>query len=82
MSDGIISQIPKEKAAAEIQGIYDDLTKSFGLMPNIFSTMAHRPNVLKNFLPLFHSVMQEGSVEARYKSLAYLKTSLINGCEY
>jgi len=26
--------------------------------------------------------MDEGTVEPRYKELAYLKTSLLNGCEY
>ena len=51
-------------------------------MPNIFAVMAHRPTVLKNFLPLYGSIMNEGTVEPRYKELAYLKTSLLNGCEY
>jgi AhpD family alkylhydroperoxidase len=27
-------------------------------------------------------VIDKGSVEAKYKELAYLKTALINGCEY
>jgi alkylhydroperoxidase family enzyme len=51
-------------------------------VPNIFGTMAQRPNVLKNFLPFYSAVMNEGTVEPRYKELAYLKTSLLNGCEY
>lgn len=51
-------------------------------MPNFFATMAHRPNVLKNFVPLYGSILDEGTVEQRYKELAYLKASLINGCEY
>jgi len=60
----------------------EGLTKQFGKIPNIFATMAHRPKVLKNFLPFYGAVMDEGTVEARYKELAYLKTSLLNGCEY
>jgi len=44
--------------------------------------MAHRPDVLAKFLPLYSAVLEGGSVEARYKELAYLKTSMINGCEY
>jgi AhpD family alkylhydroperoxidase len=27
-------------------------------------------------------VMSGGTVEAKHKELAYLKTSLLNGCEY
>jgi len=26
--------------------------------------------------------MGEGTIEPKYKELAYLKTSLLNGCEY
>jgi carboxymuconolactone decarboxylase family protein len=53
-----------------------------GKVPNFFATMAHRLDVLKKFVPLYCAVIQEGEVEPRYKELAYLKTSLINGCEY
>jgi len=44
--------------------------------------MAHRPAALKTFLAFYASVMSEGTVEPKYKELAYLKTSLLNGCEY
>ncbi len=33
-------------------------------------------------MPLYGAVIDKGSVEAKYKELAYLKTALINGCEY
>ena len=78
----VINPIPSEKAPVAVKPIYDDLAKKFGRVPNIFALMAHRPAVLKNFLPLYGSIMSEGTVEPRYKELAYLKTSLLNGCEY
>ena len=77
-----IHPVPREKAGAELQPIYDSLSKKFGHMPNFFAVMAHRPTVLKNFLPLYGAVIAEGSVEPKYKELAYLKTALLNGCEY
>lgn len=77
-----VNPLPKEKAAAELQGVYDKLTKNFGFMPNIFGAMAHRPAVLNTFLPLYATVINQGTVEARYKELAYLKTSISNACEY
>ncbi|HET8576932.1 MAG TPA: carboxymuconolactone decarboxylase family protein [Methylomirabilota bacterium] len=77
-----IHPIPQEKAADDLKGVYDNLAKNFGRVPNIFGAMAHRPGALKAFLPLYGAVMNEGTVEARYKELAYLKTSLVNGCEY
>jgi len=78
----VVNPLPKEKTASELYFIYDGLSKKFGKMPNIFGLMAHRPEVLAKFLPFYSAVMEGGTMEARYKELAYLKTALINGCEY
>ncbi|MBI1728339.1 MAG: carboxymuconolactone decarboxylase family protein [Candidatus Rokubacteria bacterium] len=78
----IIDTIPKDKAPDDLKTTYDDLTKTFGRVPNIFAVMAHHPGALKAFLPLYAAVMSGGTVEAKHKELAYLKTSLLNGCEY
>src|SRR5260370_1656591 len=77
----VVNPLPKEKAAAEVHGIYDGVSKKFGKMPNIFGLMAHRPDVLGKFLPFYSAVMEGGTVEPRYNELPYLKTALINGCE-
>ncbi len=77
-----ISPISKESAAPEIQPILDKLTHGFGKVPDFFGTMARVPEVLANFIPFYSAVIEHGTVERKYKELAYLKTSLINGCEY
>ena len=77
-----VNPLTAEKAAPEARETLDALNKKFGKIPNFFATMAHRPKVLKAFLPFYSEILNEGTVEARYKELAYLKTSLINGCEY
>lgn len=33
-------------------------------------------------MPLYSAVIDKGTVDAKLKDLAYLKTALINGCEY
>ncbi len=77
-----VNPLPQEKAAPDLKGTYEDLTKKYGRVPNIFAVMAHRPVALQNLLKLFGAIMAEGTVEPRYKELAYLKTSMVNGCEY
>jgi len=77
-----VNALPKEKAASEVHDLYDKLTKANGFMPGIFGTMAHRPAALNSFLGIYAAVINQGSVDPRYKELAYLKTSLVNGCEY
>jgi uncharacterized peroxidase-related enzyme len=77
-----ISPITKESAASEVQPILDKLTHGFGKVPSFFGTMARVPEVLATFLPFYTAVIEHGTVERKYKELAYLKASLINGCEY
>jgi len=77
-----VAPLPKDKAASELHVTYDALSKKFGKIPNIFGLMAYRPEVLEKFLPLYSAIMESGTLEPRYKELAYLKTSQIHGCEY
>ena len=51
--------------------------------PNhFFRTMANRPEVLKNFVPLYGAIMGPGLVERRIKELVYLAVSFANECPY
>jgi len=77
-----VNPLTKDKAAPAAHATFDALTQKFNKMPNFFALMAHRPDVLNKFLPLYAAIINEGTVEPRYKELAYLKTALINGCEY
>ena len=47
-----------------------------------FRAMANRPEVLKNFVPLYGAIMGPGSVERRVKELVYLTCSFANECAY
>ena len=78
----VVNPVSKEKAPPDVKPIYYNLTKAFGRVPNIFAVIAQRPGVLKHLLPLYGSIINEGTVEPKYKEWAYLKTSLVNGCEY
>ena len=77
-----IGPLSKDQAAPSVQPIFDKLTHVIGHMPGFFATMARVPDALANFVPLYGAVIDKGSVEAKYKELAYLKTSQVNGCEY
>jgi uncharacterized peroxidase-related enzyme len=44
--------------------------------------MAHKPEVLKNFVPLYGAIMGPGAVDRRTKELVYLTVSLANECAY
>ena len=51
--------------------------------PNhFFRTMAHRPDALRNFVPLYGAIMGPGTVNRRTKELVYLTCSFANRCPY
>ena len=74
--------LTKEQAPAELHRIYDKIQDSIGKMPNVFGVVARFPAALKTLVPFYDAVMNQGGIEARYKELAYLKTSSINDCRY
>ena len=47
-----------------------------------FRAMANRPDVLKNFVPLYGSIVGPGSVDRRVKELVYLTCSYSNRCAF
>lgn len=78
----VVSPLTKEQAPPEVQETFSKLAARAGKVPNFFAAMAHRPAVLNAFVPLYTAVVNQGTVEAKYKELAYLRASMVNGCEY
>jgi len=79
---GVVNPLTKEQASPEVKTTFENLAARAGKVPNIFAAMAHRPAVLNAFLPLYKAVVNEGTIEPKYKELAYLRASMVNGCEY
>ena len=77
-----IAPVAEEHASADVKPVYENMKERLGKMPNFFAMLAHKPEVLKTFLPLYQAITGPGAVEQKYKEFAYLKTSLVNGCEY
>jgi alkylhydroperoxidase family enzyme len=78
----VVNPLPKEHAAVDVHPVYENLRQTYGRVPNIFAIMARRPGVLNAFLPLYNAIINEGTVEPKYKDLAWMKTSQVNGCAY
>ena len=49
---------------------------------NFFRMMAHKPEVLKSFVPFYGAIMGPGAVDRRTKELVYLAASFANECAY
>ena len=79
---GIPKPLSKEQAPDELHKLYDAIQAEIGMIPNIFGVVARFPEALKAFIQFYDAVMTRGKIEAKYKELAYLKTSSINACRY
>jgi len=79
---GIPKPLTKEQAPDELHKIFDAIQADIGKIPNIFGVVARFPAALKTLIPFYGAIMSKGKIEAKYKELAYLKTSSINACRY
>jgi alkylhydroperoxidase family enzyme len=79
---GVPTPLTKEQAPVEVHQIYDKIQENIGKMPNLFGVVARFPAALKTLVPFYDAVMTRGLIDAKYKELAYLKTSSINDCRY
>lgn len=73
-----ISLISPESANAEVKEIYEKTLR--GKLGNAQKALAHRPEMLKNFLSFYASVGR--SLDRKLYELIYIRVSLINGCRY
>ena len=73
-----ISLIESENAAPEVKEIYEKTLR--GKPGNAQKALAHRPDLLKNFLAFYASVGR--SLDRKLYEMIYLRVSFINGCHY
>lgn len=73
-----IRLVTPDIAPPEVLEIYEKTLR--GKPGNAQKAMAHRPEMLKNFLPFYASVGR--SLDRKLYEMIYLRVSLINGCYY
>jgi len=73
-----IALVEPDHAPQEVKEIYEQKLK--GKPGNAQKTLAHRPDMLKNFLGFYASVGR--SLDRKLYELIYIRTSMMNGCHY
>jgi len=77
-----IRPIPRERSAMILRSLYDALAYRFGATPNLFQTMAHRPELLLTFSNVHKELWTGGVLDPRTKALVALRAAAVNGCRY
>ena len=75
-----IEPLSDDQASEAAKNLFQPLQSALGMVPNIFRTMAHAPDVLGALLNLNEAIQQE--LPAKFRELAYLKSSMLNDCGY
>ena len=75
-----IRPVEKENAGSA-KDFYEETEKKRGKVINFFKVMGHHPEALTRFAS-FYGAVWSGELPAKMKEIAYLKTSIQNGCEY
>jgi alkylhydroperoxidase family enzyme len=77
-----ISRLDRSAVDAEVGAIYDHFIQVRGNIPNMFKTVAHRPEILRTMIAHFRAIMETGTVPAQLKELLFVRVSQINHCDY
>jgi len=77
-----ISRLDRSVVPDEVGEIYDRFMEQRGNIPNMFRTVAHRPEILTSMIEHFGTVSKNGFLPAKLKELLFVRVSQINGCEY
>ena len=77
-----ISRLGRNEVTAETGEIYDRYMRQRGNVPNMFRTVAHRPEIFQTMIAHFEAVLHTGTLPLKLKELAIVRTSQLNQCSY
>ena len=77
-----ITRLDRSSVDEKTGEIFETYLKERGNVPNMFRTVAHRPEFLRTMIAHFRTVMNTGTVPTKMKELLTVRVSQINHCEY
>lgn len=82
MTEPRIPPLAPDQAAPEVRPLFDTYLKERGNVPNMFRTVALRPDHLRTLVAHFRTVMSVGTVSPLLKELLWVRISHLNRCRY
>jgi uncharacterized peroxidase-related enzyme len=77
-----ISKLDRSEVTPDMAALYDKIFSQRGNVPNMFRTMAHRPEIFSTMMAHFAAVLNTGTVSTKLKELIIVRTSQINVTPY
>jgi alkylhydroperoxidase family enzyme len=77
-----LSKLAPDQADAASRQVFDQFMRERGNVPNMFRTVAHRPEIMRTMNQHFFAVMNTGTVSRKLKEMISVRVSHLNHCEY
>jgi len=79
---GRLNRLSSEQASEEVRELFRTFLAERGNVPNMFRTVAQRPEILTTMLAHFRAVMGPGTVPVPLKEMLAVRVSRLNDCDY
>jgi len=77
-----ITRLNREDVASSSEKIYDRYLRERGNVPNMFRTLAHRPEIFETIIAHMEAVLNTGTLPKALKELVIVHTSQVNETPY
>ena len=77
-----ISRLTRDQVQPSSVAIYDRVLRDRGNVPNMFRTMAHRPEIFETIIAHMDAVLNTGTLSKALKELVIVRTSQCNRTPY
>jgi uncharacterized peroxidase-related enzyme len=77
-----LSRKTRDEVSGPAIAIYDRVLRERGNVPNMFRTMAHRPEIFETIIAHMEAVLKTGTLSTALKELVIVRTSQLNCTEY
>ncbi len=77
-----ISRLQRNEVLPSSVAIYDQYLRDRGNVPNMFRTMAHRPEIFETIIAHMEAVLNTGTLPKALKELVIVRTSQLNRTPY
>jgi uncharacterized peroxidase-related enzyme len=77
-----ISRLQRDEVLPGAVNIYDRYLRDRGNVPNMFRTMAHRPEIFETIIAHMEAVLNTGTLPKALKELVIVRTSQLNRTPY
>ena len=77
-----LSRLQRSEVQTSSRSIYDRYLRDRGNVPNMFRTMAHRPEIFETIIAHMEAVLNTGTLSKALKELVIVRTSQLNQTPY